>query len=165
MTWKFIEAESLIVDRVYDTLRLKLNQLTPAQAASAKIAICNQQLSDTDISITDFLPTGSVPGIVGKFFKYVVRNERDVHPGEARGVLFWFDGAVSGTMPRALSGWQKKVFTTENSYQAELYAPALAELNALEKQNSALAANARLSLTNAHHKNATLTLWWPTKVA
>jgi hypothetical protein len=164
MAWKYIETESLIIDRVYDTIRHQLNQLTPEQAATAKIAVCNQQLSDTDLSITDFIPTGSVPGIVGKFFKLVIRGERDVHPGCARGALFWFDGAVSNEMPQALSGWQKKVFTTSNSYQADLYDKALAQLNALHEQNSAMAINARLSYSNGHHKDATMTLWWPENV-
>jgi hypothetical protein len=91
--------------------------------------------------------------------KVVTSNQRD---GDARGVVYFFagEGGVPMISPGG-TGWQNRTFFTNTEYVRELYLPTVELLNTMPAEQ---AVNAHATMTNMKEGDATMTLWWPTKV-
>ncbi|MCA9970006.1 MAG: hypothetical protein KC425_07320 [Anaerolineales bacterium] len=89
----------------------------------------------------------------------------DLESREAQGVLFWReDGQQPAGITRQGSAWNQRVFFTNQGYETDLYAPALALLNGQDEYcplSQAEALNCHVTMTNQRDGDATLTVWWP----
>jgi hypothetical protein len=86
----------------------------------------------------------------------------DQRHGDARGVIFFYEGGGLPMVSPGGTGWHQQNFFTNTNYVGDLYMPTVALLNRLTPEQ---ALNAHATMTNMMHGDATMTLWWPTQFA
>jgi len=129
MSWAYTECRDSDINVVLAALLGKLNSLTAAQSAGAKVAVSNQE------------------------------------SGDARGLLIYpFEEFSSPPSVSTHGGSFRHTWHTDHDYTS-IYAALVGSLNALElptgdKLTREQAFYSSISMTNQHHGDATLSLFW-----
>jgi Vacuolar protein sorting-associated protein 62 len=106
----------------------------------------------------------SVPALVATA-KLAASNQRR---GDARGIIFYYLGKLP-LQPVAGKNWFAQTYTTDNDYQY-LYDSGLKFLGGQQPSDNGTTLTleqsivALVSMSNAQHNPATLTVWWPADV-